>query len=86
MLFGGGEHKFYCLGAGDNIKLIEYIKIISESIDASIPLKIGKISYDANVIPCAKIDLTTLHEDTGYIPKIKFRDGIKRIIQEVKDE
>lgn len=80
----GKVNRFYCLGAGDNIKLVKYIKIISDLIDPSIPLGIGDIEYKNDIVPNAKVDLTNIFKDTGYRPLVRFEDGIRKIINSRK--
>lgn len=82
LLEKGKANKFYCLGAGDNIRLEEYIKIIAQIINPSAPLGIGELAYEDNIIPNACVDLTTIYKDTGYRARVSFSDAVKKIIQE----
>lgn len=82
----GKAGRFYCLGAGDNIRLEEYIKIIDKIIKPKVPLGIGEIVYNDGVMPQACVDLTTIYEDTGYKPRVSFSDAVREIIQEEKNE
>lgn len=76
----------YGIGHGDNWKLSNYIRIIHEIIDPSVPLGIGEIPYESNVLPTSCIDLTDIRRDTGWRPKIDFEDGIGRVIHKVRED
>jgi len=74
----------YGIGHGDNWKLSNYIRIIHQKIDPSIPLGIGEIPYASDKLPCSCIDLTDIKKDTGFIPRIDFNDGISRVIAKIR--
>lgn len=76
----------YAIGHGDNWPLSNYIKIIHEKIDPSLPLGIGEVNYKDTKLPCSCIDLTDLIHDTGFVPQVNFEDGISTVIQKLKDE
>lgn len=80
----GEPGSFYSLGHGDNWKLSNYIEIIHKLIDPNIPLGIGDLPYSNDKLPCSCVNLQPLYEDTGYIPKVSFEEGIERVINEVK--
>ena len=76
----------YAVGHGDNWPLSKYIDIIHEKIDSSLPMGIGEIPYKSDVLPSSCIDLTDLEQDTGFKPKIDFRQGITKVIQRIKED
>ncbi len=80
---GGGV---YAIGHGDNWPLSNYIKIIHEKIDSSIPLGIGEIPYSSDILPSSCIDLTDIEHDTGFCPRVNFEDGITRVIAKIKKD
>lgn len=76
----GKDDRFYMVGHGDNWPLANYICMIRDMIDPQLPLGIGDIPYKDAKVPSSCVDMTTLREDTGFIPKISFQDGIKTVI------
>ena len=82
----GKTNGFYAIGSAENKPLYEYINIIHEYINPLIPLGIGDVPYMSDELPSSCIDLSALHEDTGFVPKVKFQDGIKRVIDLIKNE
>ena len=84
-----GEHgkngRFYVIGHGDNWPLNRYIHQIRDIIDPTLPLGIGEIPYKDSRMPSSCVDLTALREDTGFEPKIPFEEGIKSVIDKVRE-
>lgn len=81
----GKVNAFYSIGHGDNWPLANYIYQIRDVIDPSLPLGIGEIPYKNNKMPSSCVDLTSLHEDTGFVPQIPFSEGIVGVIEKVKE-
>lgn len=80
----GRRDGFYSIGHGDNWPLSKYIIMIRDIIDSSAPLGIGELPYEGEKMPCSCVDLNSIYEDTGFIPKIPFEVGIKRVISEIR--
>lgn len=76
----GKSGQLYAIGHGDNWPLKKYIEIISKKINKNIHLGIGDIPYSSPELPMSCIDLTDLKNDTGFLPKISFEEGISRMI------
>lgn len=72
---------FYSVGRGENKPLSMYIGTVSNLIDESIPLGIGEVEYDNNIIPSSCIDTTYLEQDLGFKANIDFEEGIKEVIE-----
>lgn len=82
----GRPGKFYAIGSGDNKPLYEYIEQIREYIKPSASLGIGEIPYKNEILPSSCIDLSALQDDTGFVPKVGFAEGIRRVINEYRKE
>ena len=80
------KNRFYAIGHGDNCRLSEYIFQIKDIICPKAELGIGMIPYDNGRMPDSRVDLTPLVEDTGYVPRVEFKDGIARVINRIKNE
>lgn len=77
----GSSDKAYAIGHGDNWALSNYIELIHNIINPSIPIRIGNVPYNSSVLPMSCIDLTDIQTDTDWKPKIDFETGIKRVIE-----
>ncbi|MGN0367696.1 MAG: NAD-dependent epimerase/dehydratase family protein [Wujia sp.] len=82
----GKDNVFYTLGKGDNQPLYKYIETIRDIIDPSLPLGIGEKPYHSDKMPCSCTDLTAIYRDTGFEPKIDFEDGIRDVINKMKED
>lgn len=81
----GKDKRFYCIGHGDNWPLSNYILKIRDIIDPTLPLGIGEVPYEGNRLPMSCVDLSSIIDDTGFTPQIDFEQGIRRVIEKVKD-
>lgn len=80
---GGGV---YGIGHGDNWPLKNYINIIHDIINPSLEIGYGEVPYVSDKLPSSCIDLTDIMNDTGFVPKVKFDDGIKLVIERIKED
>lgn len=74
-----GNH-VYCLGSGVKRQLKEYIEIMRDKIDKTLPIGIGEIPYSDNTVMNICADIDSLTADTGWTPQIAFEDGIEKTI------
>ncbi|MDR0312080.1 MAG: NAD(P)-dependent oxidoreductase [Treponema sp.] len=77
----GLSGKNYAIGFGTARKLQEYITIIRDSINPTLPLGIGEIPYKNNKPDNSEMDISELQNDTGFSPAIVFEEGIKKTIE-----
>lgn len=70
----------YCLGSGHAAPLREYIEKIYELSGSSSAINFGAIPYSENQIMFLQADISSLTEDTGFVPKISFEQGIKELL------
>lgn len=77
----GRDGAIYCLGSGCARPLKEYIEIIRDEINPEIPLKIGAKPYADKQVMYLCADITDLQNDTGFVPKYSFEEGIKETIK-----
>ena len=82
----GVPGRFYAVGHGDNQPLSRYIEEIRACIDPGLPLGLGEVPYKNGRLPSSCIDLTALREDTGFMPRVSFSEGIRRVIDTMKQE
>ncbi|MDR2406958.1 MAG: NAD(P)-dependent oxidoreductase [Bacteroidales bacterium] len=76
----GIDGKIYCLGSGMGKPLKEYLNIIRDIVNPDYICNYGKVPYAKNTIRYLCANISELTEDTGWLPKITFEEGIKEII------
>lgn len=76
----GRPNNSYYIGSGNARQLKEYIAIIRDTIDPTIPLYLGEVPFNGKSLPIEMYDCTPIIKDTGYEPKVRFEDGIKLTI------
>lgn len=72
--------KTYGIGSGVYKPLREYIELIRDEIDSSLPLGIGDIPSYSDKVFSSCVSISELTRDTGFVPQIDFREGIRRTI------
>jgi nucleoside-diphosphate-sugar epimerase len=77
--------KVYPVGSGDYRQMREYVEIVRNLIDPSLPLGVGDLRYkNPNKIDNQIFDITELREDTGFAPQYDFNKGITETINYFK--
>lgn len=77
----GRDGAVYCLGSGQARPLKEYLEIMRDEIDPGLSLKIGAKPYADKQVMHLCADITDLQNDTGFVPKYSFEEGIKETIK-----
>lgn len=73
------KSKVYNLAYGKTRPMKEYVYIIRELVSPNADLGIGEIPYPENPIMKMEVDISDLVNDTGWIPKVDFLNGIENI-------
>ncbi|MBQ2314471.1 MAG: NAD(P)-dependent oxidoreductase [Treponema sp.] len=76
----GMDGKIYPLGGGKGRLLSDYVSDIRDELQVSLPLGFGKKAYYPHQPMFLVADVSELEQDTGWTPKVSFRDGIRRIL------
>lgn len=76
----GQNDKVYCIGSGKSKHLYEYISILRNKIDKVLPVGLGDKKYEANQVMRLCADITSLQNDTGFVPDYSFEKGIEETI------
>lgn len=77
----GVSGKTYCIGSGKARPLREYVEIIRDSINTELELGIGEIPYGEKQVMHLQADILALTKDTGFVPQVRFEDGIRKTIE-----
>lgn len=76
----GKDGAVYVLGSGKTMKLKQYIEIIRDKINPDLEIGFGEIPYNKDQVMHMEADNRSLMEDTGWIPKVGFADGVQYLI------
>lgn len=76
----GVSGKVYPIGSGDYRQMREYVELIRDIIDPSLPLGIGDLPYKSSKVDNQMMKITELTADTGFVPHYSFETGIKEVI------
>lgn len=76
-----GKHgKAYTIGSGKSRSLRDYIMDIRDVVNPSLELGIGEREYYPNQVMHLTADISELTEDTGFVPRVGFKEGIQKTI------
>ncbi|EHL19928.1 hypothetical protein HMPREF9628_01101 [Peptoanaerobacter stomatis] len=78
------DGKIYVLGSGEKRYLKDYINDVKNLIDKNAVINFGAVDYAMNQVMYLTADNSDLYNDLGWKADIKFIDGIKIIINELK--
>jgi len=84
LALSGHDGCIYPLGSGAPRPLREYIELLRDEIDTSLPLGFGEVPYSETQIKHLEADIHSLTEDTGFVPSVDFSEGIRKTIAWVK--
>ena len=83
---GGQASGIFCLGSGNARPLAEYIRNMAKIAGYSLPLGIGELPYAPNQVMRLCADISSLTQETGFLPAISFEDGIRRTIETMRTQ
>ncbi len=76
----GSYGKTYAIGSGEYHPLRYYVEIIRDIIDPNLSLGIGEKPTLSDKAFSSCVSITELTRDTGFLPEIKFKEGIEKTI------
>lgn len=82
----GVDGKTYCLGSGKTRELKDYILDIRDAISPSLQVEIGELPYPSNQVMYLCADISELCEDTGFVVKTSFDEGVKETIKWIREK
>ena len=81
----GINGKVYCIGSGKAVPLKEYIQKMHALTGEQSKLRLGAIPYAKGQVMELCADISALAEDTGFVPKTSFEEGIQKTIEWIKE-
>ena len=82
----GKTNTTYYIGSGQPRRLKEFITVIRDTIDPSIPLYLGEVPFHGVCLPDEEFDCSKLVRDTGYHAEVTFEVGIQKTVASLKQE
>lgn len=76
----GKDGAIYPIGSGIACPLYEFIEKMRASVNEGAEAGIGELPYREGQVMYLCADISELTEDTGFIPRITFADGIQKTI------
>ena len=77
-----GRHgAVYCLGSGDPRPLKDYILAIRDAVNPDAFLGLGEVPYAPKQVMYLCADISSLREDTGFVPAVTFEEGIRKTVR-----
>lgn len=81
---GGKASGIFCLGSGNARPLAEYIRSMAKAANYTLPLGIGELPYAPNQVMRLCADISSLTQETGFLPAVSFEEGIRRTIEAMR--
>ena len=81
----GRNGKVYCIGSGKAAPLKEYIQKMHALTGEQSKIRFGAIPYAKGQVMELCADISALTEDTGFVPKTSFEEGIRKTIEWIKE-
>ena len=82
----GVDGAVYPLGSGQAMPLRDYVEILRDAVDPSLPLGFGMVPYSPLQVTRLQADISALRADTGFEARVSFREGIKKTIDWMRSE
>lgn len=77
----GKCNAIYPIGSGKARPLKEYIRILCQALGEEENAGLGSLPYAKNQVMYLAADIDKLQQDTGWMPKVEFEDGIAVVIE-----
>lgn len=77
----GNDGAVYCIGSGEAFPLREYITTLRNAVDPEKEIGFGEIPYYPKQVMHLCADISSLKNDTGFVPRYTFSEGISRTVE-----
>lgn len=74
------------LGSGEPCLLRDFVTMVRDRIDPSIPLGLGEVPYREDQVMFLQADISRLRAATGWKPEVTLSEGIRRTVEWYKQE
>lgn len=76
----------YPLGSGQARPLREYVELLRDAVDPTLPLGFGQVPYGPRQVMHLQADISALQKDTGFMPTVPFEVGIRNTVAYIRNE
>lgn len=77
----GKDQGTYNIGSGVVRPLREYVYALRDAVEPGLEVGIGELEYTQGQVMHLCADISNLKQDTGFVPKIGFEEGIRRTVK-----
>lgn len=81
-----GADGIFNLGSGEPCLLRDFVSMVRDCIDSSLPLGIGEVPYREDQVMFLQADISRLRAATGWKPEVSLSEGIRRTVEWYKQE
>ena len=81
----GKANKTYYIGSLNPKPLKEFLIEMRDTVDPKISIGIGELPFNGVSLSYDEFDINAVADDTGFVPQIKFTDGIRDTVNWLKE-
>ena len=81
----GKKNKTYYIGSQDPKPLKIFLKELRDCVDPELEIGLGELPFNGVSLTYKEFDIGAVKNDTGFIPQVSFRDGVKNTVAWIKD-
>ena len=81
----GVANRTYYIGSLSPRPLKDYLIELGSLVDPDAQLGIGELPFSGVSLSYTEFDIYAIMKDTGFVPKVKFNEGINKTIQWIKE-
>ena len=82
----GRSNKTYYIGSLNPKPLKEFLLEMRDCVDPTIEIGLGELEFNGISLSYNEFDINAVKNDTGYIPRVSFSEGIKETVAWIKGE
>ena len=81
----GKTNRTYYIGSQNPRPLKEFLCEMRDVVDPSIKIGLGEILFNGVSLTYKEFDVNAVRNDTGFVPNVSFKEGIKNTIEWIKE-
>lgn len=81
----GIANKTYYIGSQNPKPLKEFLLTLRDCVNPSIKIGLGELPFNGVSLSYKEFDINAVKNDTGFIPEVSFKEGVKKTIAWIKE-
>lgn len=81
----GKNNKTYYIGSQNPKPLKDFLIEMKDQVDANLEIGLGELPFNGVSLTYNEFDINAVKNDTGFIPKVSFSEGIRNTIRWIKE-